>query len=43
MKAAVPNARELEWPGASHYVYMTDESGVLCEMHAFIDALPPRR
>ncbi|MEZ5353175.1 MAG: alpha/beta hydrolase [Bryobacteraceae bacterium] len=36
---AVPGARVLEWPGANHYVYLSNEADTLKELRAFIAAL----
>jgi pimeloyl-ACP methyl ester carboxylesterase len=37
--SAVPSARVLEWPGASHYVFMAQEADVLRELRAFVRGL----
>jgi non-heme chloroperoxidase len=37
---AVPHARVLEWPGATHYLFLTQEAEVLREVHAFVRGLP---
>lgn len=39
LRSAVPGARILEFPGANHYVYLSNESDVLREIHAFVAAL----
>ncbi|MBI2689183.1 MAG: alpha/beta hydrolase [Acidobacteria bacterium] len=39
LRKAVPNARILEWPGASHYLFLAQEAQTLQEVHDFIRAL----
>ncbi len=43
LKRGVPNAKVVDMPGATHYIWMTREADVLREIHAFIAGLPPRR
>jgi non-heme chloroperoxidase len=40
--AAVPSARIVELPGATHYVFLSNEADVLREMTSFISHLPAR-
>ncbi len=39
IRHAVPSARVLEWPGANHYVYMSNETEVLRELLDFVKRL----
>jgi len=39
LRKAVPNARILEWPGATHYLFITREADVLRELRGFIGSL----
>ena len=39
IRGAVPSARVLEWSGAKHYVYMSNEDEVLRELLAFVKRL----
>jgi len=39
LQSAVPNARILEWPGATHYLYLTREGDVLHELQVFLAGL----
>ena len=39
LQSAVPSARILEWPGATHYLYLTHEAEVLHELQVFLAAL----
>ena len=43
LKRGVPNAKVVDMPGATHYLWMTREADVLREIRAFIAGLPPRR
>jgi non-heme chloroperoxidase len=43
LKRSVPDARFVDLPGAGHYVFLTRETEVLRELHAFIAALSSRR
>jgi pimeloyl-ACP methyl ester carboxylesterase len=43
LKRGVPDAKIVDMPGATHYLWMTREADVLREIHAFIAGLPPRR
>jgi pimeloyl-ACP methyl ester carboxylesterase len=37
--SAVPGARVLDWPGAKHYLFLTQEADVLRELRAFLAGL----
>jgi non-heme chloroperoxidase len=39
LQSAVPDARVLEWPGAKHYLFITNEADVLRELRAFMAGL----
>ena len=39
MRTGVPDARIVELPGANHYVFFTNETEVLHELHAFVAGL----
>ena len=43
LKRGVPDAKVVDMPGATHYLWMTREADVLREIRAFIAGLPPRR
>lgn len=36
---AIPDAHVLEWPGATHCLFITSEAQVVRELHAFIAGL----
>jgi non-heme chloroperoxidase len=39
LQSAVPDARVLEWPGAKHYLFITNEADVLRELRVFLAGL----
>lgn len=39
LQRGVPNARILEWPGATHYLFISNEAEVLRELRAFVAGL----
>jgi pimeloyl-ACP methyl ester carboxylesterase len=39
-EAVLPSARVVRLPGASHFVFLSNEADVLREMRAFIRSLP---
>jgi non-heme chloroperoxidase len=41
LKKGVPNAKIVDMPGATHYLWMTREADVLREIHAFVAGLGP--
>jgi non-heme chloroperoxidase len=43
LKRGVPNARIVDMPGATHYLWMTREADVLREIRTFVAALPAPR
>ena len=43
VKRGVPNARFADVPGGGHYLWITRETQVLREIHAFMARLPPPR
>lgn len=40
LKAASPKARIVEFPGAHHYIFLSEESAVLKEISSFLQTLP---
>jgi pimeloyl-ACP methyl ester carboxylesterase len=40
LKRGVPDAKIVDMPGATHYLWMTREADVLREIHAFVASLP---
>jgi len=43
LKRGVPNAKVVDMPGATHYLWMTREADVLREIHGFVAGLPGGR
>ena len=43
LKRGVPNAKVVDMPGATHYLWMTREADVLREIHAFVASLQAPR
>ena len=39
LQSAVPKARILDWPGANHFVFLSNEADVLRELRAFVGGL----